>query len=183
MRSVTTCFLGTAALLLLCAGPAGARDLVRPRNARAGYKRVSTQILAPHQYVRRVGMYRTPQGTYFNLYSDGRTGIPGRGGAYGGSGPIYSGMPRGSTTPRTVTRPKNAQAGNKKFSMGSGMAMAAAVARGVQYRRVEYPGGGYRLEDARKRQPRSNQIRHEQMAGSSGSGGFNTPGHLVATGK
>jgi hypothetical protein len=152
------------------------RDVVRPKSANAGSKKVSTTIFAPHQYVRKVGMYRTPQGTYFDLYSDGRTGIPGRGGAGGASGPIYSGLPR------SVSRPASANAGSKKFSMGSGMALAAAVARGVQYRRVEYPGG-VRLEDARKRLPRSNNISWEHRAGSSGSGGFNTPGHVVATGK
>jgi hypothetical protein len=157
------------------------RNVTRPRSANAASKKVSTTIFAPHQYVRKTGMVRTANGTYFTTYSDGRVGIPGRGGAGGGSGPIYSGLP-GSSGQRSVTRPKSANAGSKKVSMGSGMALAAAVARGVQYRRVEYPGGGYRLEDARKPLPRSNNPSWEHRAGSSGSGGFNTKGHVVATG-
>jgi len=86
------------------------RSVSRPAAAHAGAKRVSTTIFAPHQYVRRVGMIRTPQGSYFDLYSDGRMGIPGRGGAASGSGPIYA------PQPRQVSRPADAQAGKKKAS-------------------------------------------------------------------
>ena len=94
---------------------------------------------------------------------------------------------------RQVTRPARAASGFKRYSMGSGMSGMLGGARrtGVTY----YGGGNYAVNwsdgsvgsmagtHPSSEAPVQQRQTDTSNAGSTGSGGFETEGHVVATGQ